>query len=465
MERSSGNRNTTEEVGAPPGPVLGAQPGQAGGESAADQQPVWPDPVRLRGVTEQLAQASPLVFGQECDALRSRLAAVARGEALLLQGGDCAETFAGATRESVEGKLRTMLQMAVVLMHGASMPVVKVGRMAGQFAKPRSQSFERRGDTTLPVYRGDAVNGPGFTTRERTPDPSRMLRMYEASATTLNLVRALTSGGFADLAQVHEWNRAFVAASPSGQRYERLAGEIERALAFLRACGGDGSGLATADFHVSHEGLVLDYERALTRTDPVTGRTYATSGHLLWIGERTRRPDGPHVEYFAGISNPIAVKLGPGATADTVLRYVDLLDPEREPGRLTFVVRMGAERVRDLLPLLVEKTASEEAPVCWVSDPMHGNTFVSASGHKTRHFDAIADELKGFVDVHRALGTHPGGVHLELTGDDVTECLGGSSAVDQEMLPRRYESACDPRLNHSQALDLAFQLAEWFRDT
>ncbi|MFD6173029.1 class II 3-deoxy-7-phosphoheptulonate synthase [Streptomyces coeruleorubidus] len=437
---------------------------QGGGPASADQQPAWPDPVRLREVTDRLAQAAPLVFTAECDALRSRLAAVAKGEALLLQGGDCAETFAGATEESVDGKLRTLLQMAVVLTHGASMPVVKVGRMAGQFAKPRSQPFERRGDTTLPVYRGDAVNGPAFTLRERTPDPDRLLHMYEASATTLNLVRALTAGGFADLARVHEWNRAFVDASPGGRRYERLADEIERALAFLRACGGRAGGLATAEFFVSHEGLLLDYERALTRTDPATGRTYATSGHLLWIGERTRRPDGPHVEYFSGISNPIAIKLGPGATADTVLRYVDLLDPDREPGRLTFVVRMGAERVRDLLPLLVEKVASEEAPVCWVSDPMHGNTFVTESGHKTRHFDAVADELRGFVEVHRALGTHPGGVHLELTGDDVTECLGGSSAVARETLPQRYTTACDPRLNHSQALDLAFLLAEWYRN-
>ncbi|RNF84004.1 class II 3-deoxy-7-phosphoheptulonate synthase [Streptomyces botrytidirepellens] len=429
----------------------------------ADQQPDWPDPIHLRDVTDQLARAVPLVFAAECDALRSRLAAVAKGEALLLQGGDCAETFAGATQESVDGKLRTLLQMAVVLTHGASMPVVKVGRMAGQFAKPRSQPFERRGDTTLPVYRGDAVNGPGFTVRERTPDPDRMLRMYETSATTLNLVRALTAGGFADLARVHEWNRAFVAASPSGQRYERLADEIERALAFVRACGGETGRLATAEFYVSHEGLLLDYERALTRTDPATGKRYATSSHLLWIGERTRRPEGPHIEYFAGISNPIAVKLGPGATADTVLRYVDRLDPDREPGRLTFVVRMGAERVRDLLPLLVEKVASEEAPVAWVCDPMHGNTFVTESGHKTRHFDAVADGLRGFMEVHHALGTHPGGVHLELTGDDVTECLGGSSAVGQDALPQRYETACDPRLNHSQALDLAFLLAEWYR--
>ncbi|MFF9807842.1 class II 3-deoxy-7-phosphoheptulonate synthase [Streptomyces coeruleorubidus] len=441
-----------------------SQAAQGAVPASADQQPDWPDRVRLRDVTEQLARAAPLVFAAECEALRSRLAAVAKGEALLLQGGDCAETFAGATQESVDGKLRTLLQMAVVLMHGASMPVVKVGRMAGQFAKPRSQPFERRGDTTLPVYRGDAVNGSAFTLRERTPDPDRLLRMYEASAMTLNLVRALTAGGFADLARVHEWNRAFVAASPGGRRYERLADEIERALAFLRACGGRTGGLATAEFFVSHEGLLLDYERALTRTDPVTGRTYATSGHLLWIGERTRRPDGPHVEYFSGISNPIAIKLGPGATADTVLRYVDLLDPDRDPGRLTFVVRMGAERVRDLLPLLVEKVASEEAPVCWVSDPMHGNTFVTESGHKTRHFDAVADELRGFVEVHRALGTHPGGVHLELTGDDVTECLGGSSAVARETLPQRYETACDPRLNHSQALDLAFLLAEWYRN-
>ncbi|MFE5260086.1 class II 3-deoxy-7-phosphoheptulonate synthase [Streptomyces coelicoflavus] len=434
-----------------------------GPRPAADQQPEWPDSEHLREVTGKLAGAPSLVFPAECETLRTRLAAVARGEALLLQGGDCAETFATATQESVAGKLRTLLQMAVVLAHGASLPVVKVGRMAGQFAKPRSQAFEERDGVRLQSYHGDAVNAPGFSARERTPDPARMLRMYEASATTLNLVRALTTGGFADLAQVHEWNRAFVAAAPSGWRYERLADEIQRALAFLRACGGDTRALATAEFHVSHEALLLDYERALTRTDPETGRSYGTSGHLLWVGERTRRPDGAHIDYAAGIRNPVAVKLGPNVSADTVLRYIDRLDPDREPGRLTFVVRMGAERVRDLLTPLVEKVGAEGALVCWVCDPMHGNTFVAPTGHKTRHFDAIADEVRGFVEVHRALGSHPGGVHLELTGDDVTECLGGSSTVGLDHLPHRYETACDPRLNHAQALDLAFLLAEWYR--
>ncbi|MGW5041628.1 class II 3-deoxy-7-phosphoheptulonate synthase [Streptomyces parvulus] len=428
-----------------------------------DQQPEWPDAGRLREVTGRLAAAPPLVFPAECEALRARLAAVARGEALLLQGGDCAETFASATEESVGGKLRTLLQMAVVLAHGAPLPVVKVGRMAGQFAKPRSRPFEERDGVRLPSYRGDAVNEPGFSARERTPDPARMLRMYETSSTTLNLVRALTAGGFADLARVHEWNRAFVAGASDGRRYERLVGEIQRALAFLRACGGDTRATATAEFHVSHEALLLDYERPLTRTDPETGRTYGTSGHLLWVGERTRRPDGPHIDYAAGVRNPVAVKLGPGVAADTVLRYVDRLDPDREPGRLTFVVRMGAERVRERLAPLVEKVGAEGALVCWVCDPMHGNTFVAPSGHKTRHFDAIADEVRGFMEVHRSLGTHPGGVHLELTGGDVTECLGGSAGVDVDTLPRRYETACDPRLNHSQALDLAFLIAEWYR--
>ncbi|MFD5764364.1 class II 3-deoxy-7-phosphoheptulonate synthase [Streptomyces sp. NPDC127049] len=431
---------------------------------ADDQQPDWPDAARLREVTERLAGEPPLVFPAECDRLRERLGTVARGEALLLQGGDCAETFAGVTQESVEGKLRTLLRMAVVLSHASALPVVKVGRMAGQYAKPRSLPVERRGDVELPSYRGDAVNAPGFTARERTPDPARLGRMYETSAATLNLVRALAKGGFADLAQVHDWNRSFVAATPGGRRYERVADEITRALNFLRACGGDTRALAGADFHVSHEGLLLDYERALIRTDPESGRTYATSGHLLWIGERTRRPDGPHVEFLTRIANPVAVKLGPGTTPDEVLRYVELLDPDREPGRLTFVVRMGAERIRDTLPLLVEKVASEGAPVCWVSDPMHGNTFIGEDGRKTRRLDTIADELKGFFEVHHSLGTHPGGVHLELTGEDVTECLGGSHTIAPGMLSHRYESACDPRLNPSQALDLAFVIAEWYRD-
>ncbi|EPH44567.1 putative Phospho-2-dehydro-3-deoxyheptonate aldolase [Streptomyces aurantiacus JA 4570] len=418
----------------------------------ARQQPDWPDQDELRAVTGRLAAAPPLVFAAECDLLRRRMAAVARGEAILLQGGDCAETFERATADGIRGKLQTLLQMAVVLTHATALPVVKVGRMAGQYAKPR-----------LPSYRGDAVNGPEFTERARTPDPRRLREMYEASARTLNLVRALTTGGFADLRQVHAWNAGFVAASGAGERYEQLADEIGRSLAFMRACGVDTRELATAEFFVGHEGLLLDYEAALTRTEPGGGRAYATSGHMLWIGERTRDLDGAHVEYFSRVANPIAVKLGPTTTPDTVLSLLDRLDPDREPGRLTFVVRAGADRVRDLLPTLVEKVNAEGALVAWVSDPMHGNTTTAPSGHKTRRFDTVVDEVRGFVEAHQELGTHPGGIHVELTGDDVTECVGGGNAVLEEDLPHRYETACDPRLNRTQSLDLAFLLAEGYR--
>ncbi|MFD3336908.1 class II 3-deoxy-7-phosphoheptulonate synthase [Streptomyces sp. NPDC058700] len=441
--------------------------GESGGSRrtrVAAQQPDWPDGREVRTVTRWLSQAPPLVLAAECDRLRERMAAVARGEAVLLQGGDCAETFGEATAQGVRGKLRTLLQMAVVLTHATALPVVKVGRMAGQYAKPRSSPVEVRDGLTLPSYRGDAVNGPAFTAQDRTPDPWRMRRMYEASATTLNLVRALTTGGFADLRQVNDWNQGFVAGSAAGRRYERIAGEIDRTLAFMQACGVGLGELTSAEFFVGHEGLLLDYEAALTRVEGETGRAYATSGHLLWIGERTRDLDGAHVEYFSRVANPIAVKLGPTASPDTVLGLIDRLDPAREPGRLTLVVRAGADRVRDVLPTLVEKVTAEGAQVCWVSDPMHGNTFTAPSGHKTRRFDAVLDEVRGFVEVHQALGTHPGGVHVELTGDDVTECVGGGNEVRAEDLDRRYETACDPRLNHDQSLDLAFLLAEMYRE-
>ncbi|MFJ9041568.1 class II 3-deoxy-7-phosphoheptulonate synthase [Streptomyces sp. NPDC102406] len=430
----------------------------------AAQQPDWPDPAALRDVTDRLAASAPLVGAAECAALRTRMAAVARGEAILLQGGDCAETFKQVTGDAVRRKLKTLLQMAVVLTHATALPVVKVGRMAGQYAKPRSSPVERQGALTLPSYRGDAVNGQEFTAASRTPDPERLRTMYAASASTLDLVRTLTTGGFAGLSQVQAWNRGFVARSGAGERYEALADEIGRSLDFMHACGIDTRELSTADFYVSHEGLLLDYESALARTDPETGRLYAGSGHLLWIGERTRDLDGAHVEFFSRVSNPVAVKLGPGATPDDALKLIDRLDPDREPGRLTFVVRAGADRIRDVLPVLVEKVAAEGAPVCWVSDPMHGNTTTAPSGHKTRRFETVLDEVRGFVEVHRALGTHPGGIHVELTGDDVTECVGGGDDLLAEDLPARYETACDPRLNHTQSLDLAFLLAEMYRD-
>ncbi|MGP4051922.1 class II 3-deoxy-7-phosphoheptulonate synthase [Streptomyces sp. 2A115] len=430
----------------------------------AAQQPDWPDEAKLRSVVRQLSLAPPLVFAAECDLLRRRMAAVARGEAMLLQGGDCAETFGQTTAQSIHGKLKTLLQMAVVLTHASALPVVKVGRMAGQYAKPRSSGEERRDGIVLPAYRGDAVNGLEFTAETRQPDPDRLRMMYEHSAITLNLIRALTTGGFADLRRVHTWNQGFVADSRSGERYERLAEEIDRSLAFMHACGVDTRGLDTAEFFVSHEGLLLEYEAALTRAEPGMDRPYATSGHMLWIGERTRDLDGAHVEYFSRVANPIAVKLGPAVSVDVVMGLLDRLDPNREPGRLTFVVRAGADRIRDVLPTLVEKLKAEGAQVCWVSDPMHGNTIAAASGHKTRRFDAILEEVRGFVEVHRELGSHPGGIHVELTGDDVTECVGGSNAILPEQLHQRYETACDPRLNHTQSLDLAFLLAEMYCD-
>ncbi|GIG90419.1 class II 3-deoxy-7-phosphoheptulonate synthase [Plantactinospora endophytica] len=447
-------------------PAVGAPDERAGDEwrdRPAAQQPDWPDPSALRAVVRQLAGLPPLVTPEECDTLTDRLGQVARGRAFLLQGGDCAETFAGTSAAAVRRKLETLLQMAVVFSYAASMPVVKVGRMAGQFAKPRSAPTETRDGLTLPVYRGDAVNGVEFTPEARRPDPGRLHQAYQASAATLALIRAFVAGGYADLRQVHAWNQDFVARSPVGQRYERLADEIDRALRFLDVCHVDLSDLRTVELFTSHEGLLLDYESALTRTDPRTGGRYAGSGHLLWVGERTRALDGAHVAYLAGVRNPVAVKLGPSVGADEVLGYVERLDPDRVPGRLTLVVRMGAKRIRDRLPGLVQAVTAAGAEVVWVSDPMHGNTITAPSGHKTRQFDDILDEVAGFFEVHHGLGTHPGGVHVELTGDDVAECLGGGSAVALDDLGRRYESACDPRLNRGQSLDLAFRAAELFR--
>jgi 3-deoxy-7-phosphoheptulonate synthase len=429
----------------------------------ASQQPDWPDPGRLAEVTEELAGLPPLVFAGECDVLRERLAAAARGEAFVLQGGDCAETFAGATADSVRAKLQTLLQMAVVLTYGASVPIVKIGRMAGQFAKPRSRPAETRDGTELPAYRGDAVNGFEFTAQARTPDPGRLLRAYHCSAVTLNLCRAFATGGYADLHQVHAWNQDFVAESPSGQRYERLAGEIDRALAFMRACGANPAELRSVELYTSHEALLLDYEQPLTRSDPDTRRRYDASAHFLWIGERTRDLSGAHLEFARSIRNPIGVKLGPSATPGEVLALAAALNPAREPGRLTFISRMGADRVRDLLPPLIQAVSRAGTPVAWVCDPMHGNTFEAPSGHKTRRFDDVLAEVHGFFDVHRTLGTHPGGIHIEFTGDNVTECVGGSHQIAEGDLYQRYETACDPRLNRSQSLDLAFTVAESYR--
>ena len=426
----------------------------------ARQQPDWPDRQRLKAVTSELAALPPLIFPDECDQLRERLAAVTRGEAFILQGGDCAETFEGATADAVRAKLQTLLQMALVLTYGASVPVVKIARMAGQFAKPRSSQTETRDGVELPAYRGDAVNGFDFTPEARTPDPDRLLRAYHSSAVTLNLCRAYTSGGFADLRRAHAWNQDFVRTSPSGQNYERLVGEIDRALAFMHACGADPQELRSVELYSSHEALLLDYEDALTRTDFHTGLRYDASAHFLWIGERTRALGDAHIEFARGIDNPIGVKLGPSATPAEVLALAEALNPDGLPGRLTFITRMGAARVRDLLPPLVETVRRAGTPVAWICDPMHGNTFEAPGGYKTRRFSDILAEVHGFFEVHRALGTHPGGIHMELTGDNVTECVGGSHQIAEHDLHRRYETACDPRLNRSQSLDLAFTVAE-----
>ncbi|WP_425280483.1 class II 3-deoxy-7-phosphoheptulonate synthase [Leucobacter viscericola] len=425
----------------------------------AKQQPQWPDLAAVQKVSEELSSQPPLVFAGEADQLRARLAAAARGEAFLLQGGDCAETFEAATADKIRDRVKTLLQMAVVLTYGASMPVIKVGRMAGQFAKPRSSDTETRDGVTLPAYRGDLVNGYDFTPESRAVDPNRLTRGYHVSASTLNLIRAFTQGGFADLRQVHEWNKGFV-RTPANQRYESLAAEIDRALKFMEACGVDHTALTQTEFYVSHEALLLDYERPLVRIDSRTGLPYGTSGHMLWIGERTRDLDGAHVELLSRLRNPIGVKLGPTASVDDALRLIEKLDPEREPGRLTFITRMGAGKIRDVLPGLLEGVRDSGAQPLWITDPMHGNGITTETGYKTRRFDDVMDELRGFFEAHREVGTFPGGIHVELTGDDVTECLGGSENIDEATLATRYESLCDPRLNHRQSLELAFQVAE-----
>ncbi|MCJ1694256.1 3-deoxy-7-phosphoheptulonate synthase class II [Rathayibacter caricis DSM 15933] len=426
------------------------------------QQPQWPDAEAVRAASAEIAALPPLVFAGEVDQLRERLGAAARGEAFLLQGGDCAETFAGATADQIRNRVKTVLQMAVVLTYGASMPVIKMGRMAGQFAKPRSSDLETRGDVTLPAYRGDIVNGYDFTPESRTADPRRIVQGYHTAASTLNLIRAFTQGGFADLRLVHYWNKGFT-ENPQNQRYEQLAREIDRAVKFMVACGADFEGMKRTEFYTGHEGLLMDYERPMTRIDSRTGTPYNTSSHFIWIGERTRELDGAHVDFLSRVRNPIGVKLGPSTSPETMLELIDKLDPDREPGRLTFITRMGAGKIRDALPPLLEAVKSSDALPLWVTDPMHGNGLTTPTGYKTRRFDDVVDEVKGFFEAHRAAGTHPGGIHVELTGDDVTECLGGSEQIDEATLATRYESVCDPRLNHMQSLELAFLVAEELR--
>ncbi|NYI41232.1 class II 3-deoxy-7-phosphoheptulonate synthase [Demequina lutea] len=423
------------------------------------QQPNWPDGEALASAVAKLKQVPPLVFAGEADVLRGHLAAAGRGEAFVLQGGDCAEIFSEATADRIRNKIKTILQMAVVLTYGASTPIVKIGRMAGQYAKPRSSDLETRDGVTLPAYRGDIVNSSAFTEESRIPNPQRLVDAYHVSASTLNLIRAFTTGGFADLRRVHQWNRGF-AANPAYAAYDQVAGEIDRAVRFMSAAGGDFEALKTVEFFSSHEALLLDYERALTRIDSRSGLPYDCSGHFLWVGERTRQMDGAHVAFMSKIHNPIGVKLGPASTAADAVALAERLNPNNIPGRLTFVARMGADKVRNVLPGLVEGVRDAGVFVTWLSDPMHGNTFTSESGYKTRHFDTILDEVKGFFDVHHDLGTVPGGIHVELTGDDVTEVMGGTAEIDDEGLAKRYETKVDPRLNHEQSLELAFLVSE-----
>jgi 3-deoxy-7-phosphoheptulonate synthase len=432
----------------------------------ARHQPEWPDAARAEAALAQLKALPPLVFAGEARDLQASLGEVAAGRAFLLQAGDCAESFHDFTAVSIREKLKILLQMSVVLIYGSALPLVKVGRIAGQFAKPRSSPTERVGEADLPSFLGHMVNDDAPTAEARIPDPERMVRAYHQSAATLNLLRAFTKGGFADLTQVQMWNQAFAASAPEGQRYQAIAFEIERALGFMRACGidlVDAPQLHQVDVWTSHEGLLLDYEEGLTRQDSLTGDWYDCSAHMLWIGERTRQADGAHVEFFAGVHNPLGVKLGPTATGEEAIELCERLNPARIPGRLTFIVRLGADVLPQALPRLLRAVRDADHPVVWACDPMHANIFRTASGIKTRSFDAIMAEVEEFFEVCRAEDVWPGGVHLEFTGEDVTECLGGSAEVLEEELTARYESLCDPRLNARQSLDLAFRVAELMR--
>ena len=427
------------------------------------QVPAYPDAAALREAERQLATFPPLVFAGEARDLKAKLAEVAAGRAFLLQGGDCAESFAEHGADHIRDFFRLFLQMAVVLTHGASKPVVKVGRVAGQFAKPRSADTETVDGVELPSYRGDIINGIDFNEAARTPDPDRQLQAYRQSAATLNLLRAFASGGYAELTRIHEWTMGFMKGSNWYPRFEEVAHKIDDAIDFMRALGlnpDNTPALRQTSFFTSHEALLLGYEEALTRRDSITNDWYATSGHMIWIGDRTRNPDGAHVEYFAGIRNPIGLKCGPSLTSDDLLRLLDRLNPQDEAGRITLISRFGSDKVTDHLPRLIETVQRAGRTVVWCCDPMHGNTIKASSGYKTRPFDRVLAEVKGFFDVHREMGTYAGGVHVEMTGEDVTECVGGVSAVTEASLSDRYHTHCDPRLNASQALELAFLVAE-----
>ena len=429
----------------------------------ADQQPDWPDRDQLEHVYKQLSTLPPLVFAGEARELRSRLAEVAEGRAFLLQAGDCAESFTEFTADRIRDKLKVVLQMAVILTYAGGVPVVKVGRIAGQFGKPRSSPTETRDGVTLESFRGHNVNDHPFSTEARRPAPERLVAAYHQSASTLNLLRAFTKGGFADLSRVHAWNQEFVSGSPEGRRYDEMAAGIDRALQFMRAIGirsETDAELHTVDFWTSHEALILGYEEAMTRRDSLTGDWYDCSAHMLWVGERTRTIDGAHLEFLRGVHNPLGCKIGPTATPEEVVAICERLNPDREPGRLTLISRMGAGAVTERLPPLLRAGRDEGHPIVWACDPMHGNTFTAPSGVKTRHFEQVVAEVAGFFTACRQEGVWPGGLHLELTGDAVTECLGGSHSLGDEDLGIRYETICDPRLNARQSVDLAFRTAE-----
>jgi len=431
------------------------------------QVPEYPDQGKLKKVEQTLSGFPPLVFAGEARALQRNLAKVANGEAFLLQGGDCAESFQEFHPDNIRDTFRVLLQMAVVLTFGAGCPIIKVGRLAGQFAKPRSGEFEEIDEVRLPVYRGDIINGIEFKKEKRIPDPDRMIRAYNQAASTLNLLRAFSQGGFADLHRVHQWNMGFVADDAIGERYKDMAERLDESLNFMAACGltsETAPQLQETDFYTSHEALLLTYEEAMTRVDSLTGDWYDTSAHMLWVGERTRQLDNAHLEYLRGIANPIGAKIGPATDPDYLIRLIDCLNPDNEPGRLTLISRMGADKVKEALPALIRKVQTEGRSIVWSCDPMHGNTVKASSGYKTRHFNEIIREVEGFFAVHNSEGTHPGGVHFELTGQDVTECVGGAQAITEADLSSRYHTHCDPRLNARQSLELAFVFADRLKE-
>ncbi|PJE79442.1 Phospho-2-dehydro-3-deoxyheptonate aldolase [invertebrate metagenome] len=432
-------------------------------DMTALQLPEYPDKTALEQTEKKLLSQPPLVFANEVKALRQHLAEATQGKAFLLQGGDCAESFMEFSSGNIRNTFKILMQMAVVLTFGASLPVIKVGRMAGQFAKPRTSADETRDNKTLPVYRGDIINGIKFTERERTPDPHRMLKAYHQSSATLNLLRAFAQGGLASLEQAHAWNLDFVAHSPQSEQYRNLADRIDETLKFMKACGINSEHsrvISETAFYTSHEALLLPYEQAMTRLDSLTNQWHDCSSHMLWIGDRTRQVNGAHVEFARGIQNPLGIKAGPTLPPDDLLRLVDILNPDNEAGRLTIIVRMGADHIEKGLPPLIRAIEREGRKVLWSSDPMHGNTYQASNGYKTREVSRILSEVKRFFAIHRAEGSYAGGVHFEMTGQNVTECIGGSRPVTEDNLSSHYQTHCDPRLNAEQALEMAFLISE-----